>query len=42
MVAPAPGDLQIARRESFELKSTPLNELSRRFVIGLNVRLEPV
>ena len=42
MIAPASGKLQVSRRESLEPKPTPLNELARCFVVGLNIRLEPM
>jgi hypothetical protein len=42
VVAPTAGQLQVPRRESFEPKSTSLNELARSFVIRLNVGLKPM
>src|SRR5215213_1134735 len=42
VVAPAPSNLQISGRESFESKSTSFNELAGRFIIRLNVRLKPM
>lgn len=42
VIAPAPSKLQVSRGESFEAKSTPLNQMARRFVVGLNIGLKPM
>ena len=42
MIAPASSKLEVSRREPFEPKPTPLNKLARCFVVGLNIRLEPM
>src|SRR5262245_41646837 len=42
VISPAPRQLQIPRRVSLQPKTTPLNQLPGRFVVGLNIGLEPV
>src|SRR3954452_9326084 len=42
VVAPAPVDLQVARREALEPEARPLGQRDRRLVVGLDVRLDPV
>jgi hypothetical protein len=42
MITPATCKLQVPRGESFEPKSTPLNQMARRFVVGLNICLKPM
>jgi hypothetical protein len=42
MVTPTSGQLQVPRRESFKAKSASLNELARRIIVRLDVRLKPM
>lgn len=42
MVAPAPSDLQVARRVPLEPEAEPLDERDRSIVARLHVRLHPV